>query len=105
MATTNKDQTYYDANEINKKFWRTLVPINEKSRMYDLNAFRAGTLWTSMDDTEVQEIGDLKGKRVLHLMCHFGMHERVGFLILVKRHGYYFHGKTWFECCSWRGLH
>lgn len=56
---------------INKKWWNTITPIHSKSSLYNLKKFKEGT--TSLQKLELQELGNVKGKKLLHLMCHFGM--------------------------------
>lgn len=56
---------------INKRWWNTITPIHAKSPLYNLKAFKKGT--TSLQDLEQKEIGDVKGKTMLHVLCHFGM--------------------------------
>ncbi|MFW9877296.1 MAG: class I SAM-dependent methyltransferase [Candidatus Thorarchaeota archaeon] len=63
-----KDDKYF---EINLKRWNELVDINAKSRLYDLEGFKSGK--TSLQPIELEELGDVKGKSLLHLQCHFGM--------------------------------
>ncbi len=57
--------------ETNLKRWNELVDINVKSKMYDLDSFISGK--TSLSPIELEEIGNVKGKSLLHLQCHFGM--------------------------------
>lgn len=57
--------------EINLKRWNELVDINAKSKGYDLEGFRSGK--TSLLSIELEELGDVNGKSLLHLQCHFGM--------------------------------
>lgn len=57
--------------DINLKRWNDLVDINAKSKSYDLEGFRSGK--TSLLSIELDEMGDVKGKSLLHLQCHFGM--------------------------------
>jgi SAM-dependent methyltransferase len=39
--------------------------------MYDVEAFRAGK--SKLEGVEVEELGDVRGKTLLHLQCHFGL--------------------------------
>ncbi len=57
--------------ETNLKRWNELVEINAKSKSYDLPGFLEGN--SSLFPIEVEEIGNVKGKTLLHLQCHFGM--------------------------------
>lgn len=56
---------------INKKWWNKVTPIHAKSNLYDLKSFKKGN--TSLQSTEIEELGNVKGKTLLHLLCHFGM--------------------------------
>lgn len=58
-------------SELNKKMWNDRVDVHTQSAMYDVPAFLDGK--SSLKDIELAILGDLKGKRVLHLQCHFGM--------------------------------
>ena len=41
-----------------------------QSEFYDMHAFLRGE--TSLNDIELDLLGDIKGKSILHLQCHFG---------------------------------
>ena len=68
---------YEDPTQKNKERWDLLADIHVKAaeagtaRYYDLKAFKEGK--SSLFPIEIAELPDLKGKRVLHLQCHFGM--------------------------------
>ena len=55
----------------NRDLWNEITPIHAKSEFYDLEGFRNGR--NTLDSIELEEVGDVKGKSLLHLMCHFGM--------------------------------
>ncbi len=57
--------------ETNKKNWNERVGVHKKSKFYDVEGFLNGR--NSLDGLELEELGDVKGKRLLHLQCHFGM--------------------------------
>ncbi len=59
-----------DAFEANRALWNARVPHHLASRMYDLDGFLAGR--NSLTDLELDLLGDVTGKRILHLQCHFG---------------------------------
>ena len=59
---------FFDAN---KKLWNGLVSINRDSKMYDLDGFKKGK--SSLNRIELEEVGDVRDKSLLHLQCHFGM--------------------------------
>ncbi len=55
----------------NKKWWDEITPVHSKSKLYDLKSFKKGK--SSLQATELKEVGPVLGKTLLHLMCHFGM--------------------------------
>lgn len=57
--------------QANKKWWNDVTPIHSRSKLYDLAGFKKGK--THLEKIELEEVGDVKGKHLLHLMCHFGM--------------------------------
>lgn len=63
----------YDQNkwfETNRNSWNQRVAPHSASKMYDLNAFKAGAC--SLNSIETELLGALNGKSLLHLQCHFG---------------------------------
>lgn len=57
--------------EANRSGWDLKTGINAASSFYNLDAWKAGR--TSLNDIELREVGDVRGKKLLHLQCHFGM--------------------------------
>lgn len=55
----------------NQERWDELVAIHASSAYYDMDGFKAGR--SSLDEIQVEELGDVAGKSLLHLLCHFGM--------------------------------
>jgi SAM-dependent methyltransferase len=56
--------------EINKQSWNNRVDTHLTSEFYDVDGFLKGN--TSLNDIELKLLGDVKGKAILHLQCHFG---------------------------------
>ncbi len=56
--------------ETNKKTWDKKVGIHATSDFYNLEAFKKGE--TSLKHYELDALGDVSGKSLLHLQCHFG---------------------------------
>jgi SAM-dependent methyltransferase len=54
----------------NRKNWNDRTTIHEKSTFYDMDTFLTGR--SSLLPLEVEELGDISGKSMLHLQCHFG---------------------------------
>jgi SAM-dependent methyltransferase len=57
--------------EVNRAWWDERVPIHVGSTFYDVEGFRAGG--SSLRPFEVEEVGDVAGKRLVHLQSHFGL--------------------------------
>jgi SAM-dependent methyltransferase len=62
-------EEYVDAN---RQLWDTWTRINLQSRLYDVEAFAAGQSG-DLDPIARAGPGDVRGKSLLHLQCHFGM--------------------------------
>ena len=63
-----KNKKYF---EVNKETWNKKVSVHFESEFYDVETFKKGK--TSLNDYEILEVGDVKGKSILHLQCHFGL--------------------------------
>ena len=57
--------------EANRRRWDESVAHHYVSRDYDVSGFKRGRL--SVHRLEIDEIGPVRGKSLLHLQCHFGM--------------------------------
>ena len=55
---------------INKKAWDNKTPYLIQSPFYDMESFLQGK--NTLTPIELELLGDVTGKRVLHLQCHFG---------------------------------
>ena len=64
----NKFSKYFEAN---KQSWNKRTAVHKDSAFYDLDSFKKGK--SSLNNIELEELGDVKGKTLLHLQCHFGM--------------------------------
>lgn len=51
--------------------WDENVDIHYRSDFYGVERFKAGR--TKLHDVELREMGDVRGKTLVHLQCHFGM--------------------------------
>jgi SAM-dependent methyltransferase len=58
-----------DYENANRELWDKLTDIHFKS--YGVDKFKTGQ--TTLDEIQLRELGDLKGKSLLHLQCHFGL--------------------------------
>jgi 2-polyprenyl-3-methyl-5-hydroxy-6-metoxy-1,4-benzoquinol methylase len=56
--------------EINKQTWNNKVPIHLDSDFYNMKNFLKGK--NTLPQIDVELLGNIKRKNVLHLQCHFG---------------------------------
>jgi len=69
-----------DYIDINKKLWNQKTEIHYDSDFYDVDSFIKGK--DSLNQIEIGLLGEMKGKKILHLQCHFGLDT-----ISLSRHG------------------
>ncbi len=60
-------EQYFAAN---KKLWDEKVPVHLDSDLYMMEEFLNGK--SSLCPVVQEQVGDVKGKSILHLQCHFG---------------------------------
>ncbi len=56
--------------QVNKELWNKKTATHIHSKFYDNENFLKGK--TSLKSIELELLGDVKGKKILHLQCHFG---------------------------------
>ena len=61
-------QSYFEEN---KKSWNKRTAVHKDSAFYDLASFKEGK--SSLNKIELEELGNVSEKSLLHLQCHFGM--------------------------------
>lgn len=61
-----------DYLETNRANWNARVPIHVGSEFYDVDGFKANGR-SVLRPFEVAEVGDVSGRRLAHLQCHFGL--------------------------------
>ncbi|MCK5150195.1 MAG: class I SAM-dependent methyltransferase [Candidatus Thorarchaeota archaeon] len=59
---------FFDAN---KDVWDDKVDVHKDSEFYNVKGFMKGE--STLDPIELEELGDVSGKSLLHLQCHFGL--------------------------------
>ncbi len=67
MSTQKEFNKFF---ETNKKAWNNKTPFHLKSSLYDIEGFKKGN--SSLKFIELDEVGSVKDKTMLHLQCHFG---------------------------------
>ena len=63
----NPEENYLDTN---RDSWNKRTVAHFDSDFYNLNGFLKGE--SSLNEIELEFLGDIKGKSILHLQCHFG---------------------------------
>ncbi len=61
------EENYFAAN---KATWNNKVKVHAESDMYNMDGFKNGK--SSLMPYELKALGDVSGKSLLHLQCHFG---------------------------------
>ena len=59
---------YFEANQ---KMWDEFAKLHYNSKTYRTKEFIEGA--TKLSSIELEEVGEVKGKSLLHLQCHFGL--------------------------------
>jgi SAM-dependent methyltransferase len=57
--------------ELNRGHWDEATRLHTRGNVYGIEDFKAGQC--RLHRVEVEEVGDVRGKRLLHLQCHFGI--------------------------------
>jgi SAM-dependent methyltransferase len=57
--------------DLNRLYWDARTSVHSRSRFYDVPGFLAGASSLPRIDDEI--VGSVRGKRLLHLQCHFGL--------------------------------
>ena len=65
------DQTDRQYMDTNRTHWDEVTPIHVASTFYDVADFRQHP--DRLNSVELGEVGDVRGKTLLHLQCHFGL--------------------------------
>jgi ubiquinone/menaquinone biosynthesis C-methylase UbiE len=58
--------------EANRRHWDEIVPIHVSSDFYDVEGFKRDPDARARGP-QLEELGDVRGKSMLHLQCHFGI--------------------------------
>lgn len=64
------DNNTTDYIAVNRQSWNARVEPHTTSEFYDVAGFKLGN--TSLNAIELALLGDVAGKSILHLQCHFG---------------------------------
>lgn len=67
MPVVNMDKNH----AVNREWWDEVTPVHEASDFYDVAGFLDGR--NTLGTIERQAVGDVAGRKLLHLQCHFGL--------------------------------
>ncbi|WP_249344274.1 class I SAM-dependent methyltransferase [Marinomonas sp. CT5] len=59
-----------DYLKVNKEAWNKRTQVHVESKFYDVTSFKKGKC--SLNPIELNQVGNVEGKSLLHLQCHFG---------------------------------
>ncbi|MEQ8324339.1 MAG: class I SAM-dependent methyltransferase [Vicingaceae bacterium] len=62
--------SFHDYIKVNRAAWDKRTAVHVKSKFYDMASFKSGQ--TSLKNIELELIGNVAKKDILHLQCHFG---------------------------------
>ena len=65
------DPAHAGSYEANRSLWEAWTAVHAEGEFYDLAGFRAGGI--RLRDEEIEAVGDVRGRTLLHLQCHFGI--------------------------------
>jgi hypothetical protein len=60
-----------DYMKTNQDWWNEAAEVHAQGDAYKLKAFQKGLI--KLHPLERAEVGDVTGKKLLHLQCHFGL--------------------------------
>lgn len=61
------EKDYFEAN---RQGWNLKTEVHRSSDFYEIEKWKAGA--SSLQKIELEELGSVTGKKLLHLQCHFG---------------------------------
>ena len=67
----SRDERMTQYLETNRNHWNEVTPVHARSDFYDVKGFKAGK--NTLTSIELGELGDVSGRSMLHLQCHFGL--------------------------------
>jgi len=70
LTTYNINMEATNYISINKETWNNKVPVHIDSDFYDMESFINGR--NTLPDIDLVLLENIKGKKILHLQCHFG---------------------------------
>src|SRR6267142_416113 len=60
-----------ERTKTNYLMWNDIVDVHARAESYNLEGFKRGE--NVLYSIELDKVGDVRGKSLLHLQCHFGL--------------------------------
>jgi len=71
MASSSEQEDPKASYQANRAWWDEVTPVHVRSDFYDVPSFLAGC--NTLPQFVLDEVGDVRGRSLLHLQCHFGL--------------------------------
>ena len=71
MARHEEEQGLEASYRANRAWWDEVTPVHVGSDFYDIPGFLAGR--NTLPQFVLDKVGDVRGRSLLHLQCHFGL--------------------------------
>lgn len=62
-----------DYIQVNRELWDAKAAVHFDTPYYNVKEFLENKKYVSLSSLELKSLGDVNGKRILHLQCHFGL--------------------------------
>jgi SAM-dependent methyltransferase len=59
--------------DLNRRWWDERAPLHVGSEFYDVPAFVADSEVSTLRPFEIDEVGEVRGRTLVHPQCHFGL--------------------------------
>jgi ubiquinone/menaquinone biosynthesis C-methylase UbiE len=73
VANGERKMSKNESREVrsNRELWDNLTEVHVHSKFYDVPGFLKGR--SSLTQIDAEQLGEVRGKSILHLQCHFGL--------------------------------
>ncbi len=68
---SGRNDEWRKARDHNRAHWDSITPVHVESGFYNVEGVISGR--SKLDEFVTREVGDVRGKSLLHLQCHFGL--------------------------------
>jgi SAM-dependent methyltransferase len=71
LSKPSSGSAMLEQHELNRRRWEEITPVHVRSSFYNVEGFLRGE--RALDQLESDGAGDVRGRSLLHLQCHFGL--------------------------------